>query len=317
MAAVKTSKGTERPILVTGTYRSGTTWIGDMLAFSPRVHYVHEPFAGMYERSWVRRPPTIRMYHERSDCPGVYREDLERIVGLRPPWLTIARRSGRPRHVLRVGQEALRTTVARRRGARALIKDPFSLLLAEWIAATVDAHVVVAVRHPAAFASSVKRLGWRFDTSWLLSQPALMEGDLAPFRRDLEIAQQGEHDIIDNAILMWRVLNSVVNRYDEDHPDWSVLRYEDLAADPLTRFASLFERLEVPWSKAVARRVAGANSASQAAEVPDGSRGGTRRDSRRAMRTWKDRLTNIEVERVREGTSDIADRWYAAADWCV
>lgn len=317
MVAVKAFKGAGRPVLVTGTYRSGTTWIGDMLAFSPSLHYVHEPFAGMYERSWVRQPPTVRMYHERPDRPGVYRDDLQRIVALRPPWLSIARRSSEPRHVLRVGQEALRVNMARRRGARALIKDPFSLLLAEWIAATVDAQVVVAVRHPAAFASSVKRLGWRFDTSWLLSQPALMDGDLAPFRRDLELSQQGAHDIIDNAILMWRVLNSVVARYDDDHPDWSVLRYEDLAADPVAGFASLFERLDVPWSAEVASRVAEANAASQTAEVPDGSRGGTRRDSRRAMLTWKDRLTDIEVERVCEGTRDVAERWYTAADWQV
>ena len=34
-----------RPILVTGAHRSGTTWIGKMLALAPGVGYIHEPFS--------------------------------------------------------------------------------------------------------------------------------------------------------------------------------------------------------------------------------------------------------------------------------
>ena len=34
-----------RPILVTGAHRSGTTWIGKMLALAPGIGYIHEPFS--------------------------------------------------------------------------------------------------------------------------------------------------------------------------------------------------------------------------------------------------------------------------------
>ena len=40
-AAVRVS---DKPILVTGAHRSGTTWVGKMLALAPGVAYVHEPF---------------------------------------------------------------------------------------------------------------------------------------------------------------------------------------------------------------------------------------------------------------------------------
>ena len=33
------------PILVTGAHRSGTTWVGKMLALAPGIGYVHEPFS--------------------------------------------------------------------------------------------------------------------------------------------------------------------------------------------------------------------------------------------------------------------------------
>ena len=36
-----------KPILVTGSHRCGSTWIGKVIATSPSVDYIHEPFNGM------------------------------------------------------------------------------------------------------------------------------------------------------------------------------------------------------------------------------------------------------------------------------
>jgi hypothetical protein len=35
----------KKPILVTGSHRSGSTWVGRMLAEAPAVFYIHEPFS--------------------------------------------------------------------------------------------------------------------------------------------------------------------------------------------------------------------------------------------------------------------------------
>jgi len=34
----------QKPILVTGSHRSGTTWAGKMISACPNVGYIHEPF---------------------------------------------------------------------------------------------------------------------------------------------------------------------------------------------------------------------------------------------------------------------------------
>jgi hypothetical protein len=39
-----TGKADDRPILVTGAHRSGTTWVGTSLGKSRHVCYMHEPF---------------------------------------------------------------------------------------------------------------------------------------------------------------------------------------------------------------------------------------------------------------------------------
>ena len=34
----------KKPILVTGSHRSGTTWVGKMISLNKNVGYIHEPF---------------------------------------------------------------------------------------------------------------------------------------------------------------------------------------------------------------------------------------------------------------------------------
>lgn len=305
----------DRPILVTGTHRSGTTWVGRMLALSPTVRYIHEPFAPMYKRSWLRTPPEERFYHEPPTATGRFANDLDRIVALRPPWPTIAKRASGARNAIRIGQDAILTANARRRGARALIKDPFALLAAEWIAARTSADVIVLVRHPAAFASSIKRLGWRLDVSWLLNQPDLIEGDLAPFKSELIADRAGTSDLIDHAALVWRVLNSVVHRYDLDHPGWRVVRYEDIAQNPVPGFRALYDYAAIPWNARTSREIERLNSAENPTEVRASSKGGTRRNSRQATLTWRTRLTGVEAARMREATSDVSQYWYSDDSW--
>lgn len=301
------------PILVTGTHRSGTTWVGETLCLSQDAHYVHEPFAPMNQRSWLSTPPTIRYLHQDPDVAGPLAPQLEAITRLRPSLLPILRRSPTPRHVLRVTQDVLAARRAAARGARAVIKDPFALLMAEWIERQSGAQVVVLVRHPAAFASSIKRLGWRFDVRWLLCQHEVMTGQLSVFRSQLE--RDRELDLIDHAALVWNVLNSVTLRYETEHPAWAVLPYEQLAESPASGFRNLFAQLGLSWDHSVADAINERTSEANMADVTPGKRGGTVRDSRKAIWTWQHRLSREEIDRVRAATWPLARRWYASDAW--
>lgn len=301
------------PILVTGTHRSGTTWVGRTLCLSPMAQYVHEPFAPMNHRSWLASPPTVRYLYQAPDADGPYVQDLRRIVELRPRWLPVLRRAKTLRDVANLGQEVASSWLTQRRGGTAVIKDPFSLLSAEWLQKQTNGVPIVLVRHPAGFVSSVKRLQWRLDETWLLRQSDLMAQELSPFRAELAAAQA--LDIIDHSCLIWRVLNSVVARLEGDHPDWRVLRYEDLALDPVNEFESLYAYCGLPWEKSISDRVASKNSAANPTEVTSAKPGETSRNSREAIWTWHDRLSPEEIERVRTSTEDIASYWYKEDRW--
>ncbi len=304
-----------RPILVTGSHRSGTTWTGALLGLSGEALPIHEPFNPTYPRSWLRQPPTRWFQYLEASENASWSRQIADIVGLRPPVATMLRRSADPRHLTRVLEEAAQARLARRRSARALLKDPIAFFSAPWIALHTDAHVVVLVRHPAAFASSLKRLGWTFDFSNLSDQPALAKGPLADFRTEIDEAAAHGLDIIDTATLLWRMFNTIAIRYGQEHTDWQILKYEDLAADPISEFQSLYAKLGLTWSESVAQSVARYTRDGKGGAVADGDKGGIVRDSNAAIWTWTDRLTSDEIGRVRSQTASVAVHFYSDDDW--
>ncbi|MEM9714635.1 MAG: hypothetical protein AAGA17_20600 [Actinomycetota bacterium] len=65
----------------------------------------------------------------------------------------------------------------------------------------------------------------------------------APFADELRAAAVEPGDIIDQAVLLWRVIATVASGYAERHPDWQLRRYEDLAAEPTTSLPELARSL--------------------------------------------------------------------------
>lgn len=303
------------PILVTGSHRSGTTWVGALLASSGETHNIHEPFnPGLY-RAWCRVPMPAWFMHIDAHNSDIFEADAEAIVALRPPTAAMWRRAEGVRQKARVAIDVAEAARARHSGKRPLVKDPIALLSAEWLNREFGVRPVVLIRHPAAFLSSVLRLGWRFDFSNLSRQEHLLDDLLEPFATEIEAAVSADMDLLDNGILQWRVFNHVVAEYRRRHPDWLVLRYEDLAADPVDRARRLYDSLGLAWSVEAARAVSDLSASHNVAEVDSSDKGGVRRDSSEAMWTWLSRLSIAQVSEIRARTADVAEAFYGTADW--
>jgi len=220
-----------------------------------------------------------------------------------------------PRDVARLVRDWGRFRASRLLRRRALVKDPIALLAAPWLASRFDMRVVVLIRHPAAFASSLKRLDWRFDFANLLDQDLLLADGAIAYVEEMERLVHGEPDIIDQAALLWKVLYEVVDRYREEHPDWIFLRHEDVSRSPLEQFRCLFGQLDVGWTDDVERYVQRTTRAENPAEAPEGQAHQLQRDSQANVTSWKGRLQPVEIERIRRGTEPVASRFYGEADW--
>lgn len=303
------------PILVTGSHRSGTTWVGKVLARAPGVAYVHEPFNPQRAPGWMGgRLPHWYLYvcaeNERAFAPLV-----EAVLAFRYPLGRDLPRLGAPRAAGQTALEWPRSVMARVAKARPLIKDPIALFSAEWLAERFGMVPVVMIRHPAAFAGSLKRLGWTFDFRNWAEQDLLLRDLLAPYAEDIRDFAARPRDVVDQAILMWNAIHHAIRGYRQRHSRWTFVKYEDLAERPAQGFREVASRVDVAWSPAMERTVTRLSSERNAGEVPRLLHRSVKRNSRAAARTWMTRLTEEERERVRRGTGDVAAAFYTEAEW--
>ena len=297
------------PILVTGSNRSGTTWLGKLLAAADGVGYINELFNLDHPQPGLcaARFPHWFMYLT-EDNGRPYVEPIGRTLRFEYDWGDAARTAASPRNALRALRALPKTRVPD--GSRPLLKDPIAVFSAAWMARTFGMQVVLSVRHPAAFAASLERLTWEFDFSQLLAQPLLMRDHLEPYRGRLERYVRDRPDIIDQAGLLWTLIYGSVG-----DDAWLTVRQEDVAIQPEAELQRLYTELGLTWSDEVADRVAAATGEHNPAEAPRGRAHTSARDSRAAVSAWRQRLSPEQIARVYELTQPVASRYYSDSDW--
>jgi LPS sulfotransferase NodH len=306
-----------RPILITGSHRSGSSWVGRMLASAPRVAYPHEPFNINPEvricrarfRYWFtyvcaqNEQPYLKPYKDMLSFSPVLMEGLKDAKTLK----RIAKQVRS--YGLFLGYRA--------GNFRPLVKDPIASFSVEWLADTFDCIPVVLIRHPAAFAASLRVKGWRHPFSHFTAQPALMEQFPEPFAGQIREFSEREHDILEQAALLWNLIHQVIWSYQNKHREWIFIRHEDLSRDPETGFASLFERLglrETAHSQETIRQHSSAAGGSKIKRSKD-RYPFYQRDSARITTAWKQSLSPDEIRRLRESVEAVSSHFYAESDW--
>ncbi|MCP4198901.1 MAG: sulfotransferase domain-containing protein [Proteobacteria bacterium] len=204
-----------------------------------------------------------------------------------------------------------RACLRRPPAARLLFVDPIAAFSAEWLHRRFGYQVVILWRHPAAFVASLKRLGWRFDFSNWLDQPALMRDHLA----DLVPHFYAEHDLIAEGAWVWRSIYQVLQTFQQRNPDFISLRHEDLSTAPERVFRRLFERLDLSFTEQVGECIRETSSALHPVDGPPGSYDHLQRHSAALVGKWGQQLTPDEVERIYRITEPVAHLCYPVDAW--
>lgn len=302
------------PILVTGVHRSGTNWMASSLRASGEVIYISEPLNILQSPSFFEFPLENWYTYINEANEGLFLESYRSAFGFHLETAREIRKLRSAEASVRLGKRWLKYLLGRLQSRRPLVRDPFAVFSGPWFAQRLGCRVVVIVRHPAAFVSSLKRLGWTFDFRHLLRQPALMADRLAEFRGEMEAALRAPDDVVRQASLLWRVVYRNVDDY-RGVTGLHVVRHEDLSLDPVQEYARLYEILGLSFTSDAKRAIAGSTGEDNPKEVTLAKPFSVRLDSRANLEHWKRRLERAEIDRVRELTSDVAPSYYSDDDW--
>jgi hypothetical protein len=301
------------PILVTGTHRSGTTWVGKMLAADAMTAYISEPL-NVLHRPGVFHAKVKHWYqYICEENEAEYLPAFEKLLRFDYHLWDEIRSLRSRRDFLRMGRDFLIFYHGLMRGFRPLLKDPFAVFSTPWFAKRLNCKVVIAVRHPAAFVSSLKRLNWPFDFQDLLDQPLLMRDHLEPDRAQMQSIPR--EDVIGQAALLWKLIYRSVHAAHEQNPDFIVVRHEDLSRDPIPGYRDMYQSLGLEFTRRVEKFILNSSSSENPVELSRKKVHGFKLDSRANVMNWKKRLTVEEIDRIRKMTEEVAPLYYSEAEW--
>jgi hypothetical protein len=303
----------KQPILVTGAHRSGTTWVGKMLAADHNTAYISEPLNVAHRRGVYRANVKHWYQYITDENEADYLSDFQQLLNFRYHLFAELVSLRSQKDFLRMGRDLSIFAKGKLLGQRALLKDPFAVFSTPWFAQKLNCKVVITIRHPGGFASSLKRLDWPFDFRSLLDQPMLMRDHLEADRADMEAMPAD--DIVGQSALLWRTIYRSVHSTLSLFPDFKLVRHEDLSLDPVAGYKSLYESLGLTFDDKVRDTILNSSSSENPTELSKKKVHSVKLDSRANMNNWKKRLTPEEITRIRKLTEDVSHLFYSDEEW--
>ena len=306
------------PILVTGAHRSGSTFVGKMLAAHPEIGYINEPFNKdfgledipcwfFYLKEGMAEEPHFRamisdLLHGRGRFRNPSRPNPSGRLSRK-----IARRFLRSKNNLEYIVAKLDPRVK-----RYLIKDPIACMSAEYLHHAFNMQVVALFRHPGAFVASLKRMDWRFGFHDFESQTELMHDHLKPLlnghrRSGLSPAEEG--------VLLWNCIYATLDRFCQRNEHFIAVRHEDLSFDPLLHFERLYNVLGIDFTETCKEKIRRYTGVDNPTDPEKGETHTLARNSRENIKRWKKLLSDEEIHLIREETGAVAERYYGPEDW--
>lgn len=306
-----------RTIFITGAARTGTTWMGKIIAEASGIKYIHEPFSPDNKCSPIKY--YLEFINDQTD-PVTQKEINDYLYGLINSYqkyltnyfvnlLQFRKLSKIFSDDYFLGNKfKILNFIKSPFSNRTLFKAPSSVISAEWVSTSFYTDTIILIRHPAAFAASYKISGWNHDFNHFRLQTNLMNNHLSQFREQVNLFSYSPPDIVDQAILLWNIIYTFISRfYQKYRNDWYFIRHEDLSNDPITEFGKIFLFLGIEFTDKIKNSISKSTNGHKI--------GYLKRNSKQNIWTWKERLTAEEIDRIRLGTRDIAKNFYSDEDW--
>ena len=257
-----------KSILVAGTARSGTTWLGDLIASQIPCRILFEPF----NPDLV--PEYGRFHYFQYLRPGTEHPEFRAFAQ------AVFTGNIRNRWVDHQNERIL--------SEYRLIKEIRANLALKWLHDNFrEIPILFLMRHPCAVVSSRMELGWATDRDMdpLLTQPDLVTDHLDPYMETINSARTDE----EKHAVIWSVSNLVPLKQFVPG-EIPVVYYENLVTQPQRELSAILALLGQSFSKPVMDTI---NQPSQTTRVTSAIVAGTDR-----LTYWKKKLSVTQIDNI-------------------
>jgi hypothetical protein len=334
------SKNNKQPILITGAPRSGTTFLGKIIAKSRDVSYVHEPFNGQYG---IESHGDSYYYLHKSKSDPKFESSVSKILNrekvkyklldfdgrtvnskaellkkfyetqfsvknlVRLPWKLIFRsKTNLDYQINRLFQK----------NKRVLIKDPTICLSSDYLAQNHDFFVVMLIRHPLAYVSSMKRLGWgAIGHRYFSNNTDLLENYLLNLKDQIKSPEEDDFDYIKQYSIDWNCFYTVLFDFIKNNPRIYPITHEKLSLNPDEELRKIFSFLELDYTDSIQKHVSEFTTSSNRTEAKNGKVHDLHRNSKNLIKIWRKRLSEEDISIIKHETFELASEYYDPDTW--
>jgi len=257
-----------RSILVAGTARSGTTWLGDLIASQIPSRILFEPFNPDLVPDY-RRFHYFQYMRPGTEHPEFYAFAQKVFTGeIRNRWIDHQ-------------NERIFAEVR-------LVKEIRANLALKWLKENFpEVPIILMIRHPCAVVLSRMELGWAtdHDIEPFLAQPELVEDYLGPHLDLIHSAVTSE----EKHAVIWSISNLVpLKQFSADQ--LKVVYYENLCMNPEGELSGIFERIGYPFLSPMVDAI---DQPSQTTRAGSAVVTGTNR-----IENWRKKLSRSQIDNV-------------------
>jgi hypothetical protein len=242
-----------RSIFLAGSGRSGTTWVGDVLASCQGCCPIFEPLRCPQLHGVALGTPVEHEFPGLYLTPNAAHDDLQDYLQniqdfristpwTRQDWRRIPSYIPQTSGFARAGYWLAETQYRRlkQRAARCVTKEIRANLLLTWLGHHFSTQIIFLTRHPCSVVGSRLRLQWPHDLTGVLSQPDLIRDYLMPFKDLIDSARSP----IQQMAVLWCVEN-IVPLTQLKSRQWLTVSYEECLVSPRASFARLFANMQL------------------------------------------------------------------------
>ncbi|MFC3200248.1 hypothetical protein ACFOEW_00235 [Alteromonas oceani] len=298
-------------VIVTGTHYSMSTLVGQIIGKSPSFNVVHEPlnyqptlgYNSIHTENWYQ-------YFDNSK----YSELREKLIGFSNGHRFFSQSLTRLWKVrslhdfLRVGKyffTNLKIFIYRK---PAVYKDPFLVFSSKELQENDNLKVVLCIRHPCAFAESIKRRGGGFDFNNIKNQEYLLKLLSQSDRELIEEFTEDKKTLVEQAALLWRIVYGFSFRYYAENANTFVLKQEDLAANSKI-IDEVFDFVGCNRTTKVNDFLESHLNSNSNEDMTKGRSGYIKRDVKKTADKWKSRLSKEEISIIQKIVKSVATQY--------